>query len=44
MTVLNAAGKRESSAPGISILVRAVLAQALRMRREGTTRVEACLG
>lgn len=34
VTVLNVAGKRESSAPGIASLVRQVLAQALRVRRE----------
>lgn len=39
VTVLNVAGKRESSAPGISTLVRQVLAQALRVRREGTAQV-----
>jgi hypothetical protein len=41
--VLNVAGKRESSAPGISILVRQVLAQALRVRGERTAG-EACHG
>ncbi|MES2018705.1 MAG: putative molybdenum carrier protein [Pseudomonadota bacterium] len=41
--VLNVAGKRESSAPGISSLVRQVLAQALWVQREGTAQSQANL-
>jgi hypothetical protein len=44
VTVLNVAGKRESRAPGIANLVHHVLAQALRVRREGTGAVEVCNG
>ena len=43
VTVLNVAGKRESSAPGISGLVRQVLAQALRVQREGAGHSQATL-
>ena len=44
VTVLNVAGKRESSAPGIASLVRQVLAQALRVRGEGTAQRRAAHG
>jgi hypothetical protein len=41
---LNVAGKRESGAPGVASLVRQVLAQALRVRRDDTAPAEASHG